>query len=175
MDRVLEGFLRGCASEIRRRAHAADGFGDELRAGAAAFSEAIDRANYQTCEPTTVPVTGHLEGLEQSEALFRVPWAASSRLDDDGSTVALGLVDKVCDLGEVSCGLMLLAPGAAYPEHHHSPAEIYLPINGDGTWRFGGHADYRTLAEDELVYNHPNDVHSAVAGAEPLVALYVLL
>ena len=175
MDTELDEFLRGCAREIQRRAGLADEFGDELRVGAEAFSDALDGASYQSCELTTVPATRHLAGIDSAAALSRVPWAASTRLDDNGSAVALGLVDQVCDLGAVSCGLMLLAPGVAYPEHHHSPAEIYLPINGDGTWRFGGHADYRTLAEDELVYNQPNDVHSAVAGAEPLVALYVLL
>ncbi len=69
---------------------------------------------------------------------------------------------------------MLLAPSGAYPEHSHPPQEIYLPIAGGGQWRYGGAERYQLLADDALVYNHPGDRHGALAGDEPLLALYIL-
>ena len=59
---------------------------------------------------------------------------------------ALAPLNDVCDLGAVACGLMLLDSGRHYPAHAHRPQEIYLPISGDGSWRFGGAKEYRALA-----------------------------
>jgi quercetin dioxygenase-like cupin family protein len=95
-------------------------------------------------------------------------------VDDGGANVALGIVNDARVLGPLTCGLILVAPGAAYPEHAHPPQEIYLPISGRGSWRYGGSGEYRSLHDDSLVYNHPRDLHGTIAGDEPLLALYIL-
>ena len=182
----LDRFLDLCCEEIARRASLAIEHRESLTAGAAAFRDALRDATPTDRGLSTVPVAQHVAGLEPSAASTAaitaaakasqamIPWIATPRLSDDGESVALAPLDEVRDLGSLICGLMLLAPGAAYPEHEHPPHEIYLPIAGHGRWRYGGASQYQVLEPDALVYNHPNDRHGAVADDSPLLALYVL-
>jgi hypothetical protein len=181
----LDRFLDLCCTEIERRARLAETEPVALLDGAAAFRQALDAAPPEPeVAPTTlatVPVAAQLQHLSPTligraavAAAVEIPWIPSPRLDDGGANVALGIVNEVRDLGDLTCGLILVAPGSAYPEHAHPPQEIYLPISGKGSWRYGGSSEYRTLHDDLLVYNHPRDLHGTVAGDEPLVALYIL-
>ena len=181
----VDRFLDLCCTEIERRTQLAETDRAALVDGAAAFRRALDAAPpVSYLAPSlvpTVPVAGHLQDLSLPlfgkttlAAVREIPWIPSPRLDDGGANVALGLVNKVRDLGDLTCGLILVAPGAAYPEHAHSPQEIYLPISGKGSWRYGGSGEYRSLHDDLLVYNHPRDLHGTVAGDDPLLALYIL-
>ncbi len=77
-------------------------------------------------------------------------------------------------MGDLTVGIMYVAPGRQYPLHHHSPHELYLTIAGHADWRFGGHDDFRSIGPDSTMYNRPGDLHSAIAGDTPLVAFYVL-
>jgi quercetin dioxygenase-like cupin family protein len=83
-------------------------------------------------------------------------------------------LERMFDLGELTVGVMYVAPGCCYPLHAHPPHELYITLAGYGEWRYGGHDGFRTVAPDAVLYNHPGDLHSAVAGTTPLVALYVL-
>ena len=182
----LDRFLDLCCAEIERRAAIAVEHAAALTTGSAAFRRALDAATRIERAASTVPVTQHLTSLkatapwtgEITEAVQAaqgaIPWIATPRLNDGGESVALAPLDEVRDLGSLICGLMLLAPDAAYPEHDHPPHEIYLPIAGHGRWRYGGDSQYALLEPDALIYNHPNDRHGAVAGDSPLLALYVL-
>lgn len=178
----LDRFLWLCLSEIERRAGLAHDHRSILGEGARAFRAALAAATGLDRAATTVPVTRYLDQLRSSPlvdaavlANNEMPWVASPRLDDDGATVALAVLDEVRDLAPIVCGMMLVAPGAAYPEHSHPPNEIYLPIAGhDSKWRHRGSATYQALAPDALVYNHPNAIHGTVAGTKPVLALYVL-
>lgn len=179
MSEVVQ-FLQLCADEISRRAALATDR-PHLSEGAEAFQTALADSSSRSATITTVPVESCLADITPSPlansllaANAQIPWEPSQRLDDDGQGVALAVLNRVRDLGHVTCGLMLLGPEHAYPEHSHPPQEIYLPISGDGEWRFGGSEEYRRLDSDELVYNNPGDTHGAAAGSEPLVALYVL-
>ena len=187
---MLDHFLDLCCTEIERRAQLAEPEPGVLCQGAAAFRGALQAmpAGGPASSPlASVPAVSYLRELQPSPsvppsiaqaaagAAVDIPWIATPRLkDDDGQDVALGIIDQVRSLGELQCGLMLMAPGAAYPEHAHPPQEIYLPIAGDGHWRFGGSADYRTLDADALIYNNPRDLHGAVATDDALLALYIL-
>lgn len=181
----LDRFLDLCCTEIERRAQLADTERGALLDGAAAFRRALGAAppvpEAAPCALATVPVAAQLQHLSPTSigqaamaAAVEIPWVPSPRLDDGGANVAVGLVNEVRDLGDLTCGLILVAPGAAYPEHAHPPQEVYLPISGKGSWRYGGTSYYRSLHDDSLVYNHPLDLHGTIAGDNPLVALYIL-
>ena len=172
MTSDLDGFLWQCVEEMERRAALATDKREILEQGAAAFRSAMESAAPIDCELSTTPVVEHLPAGHPARS---VPWVPTPRLEaDDGTLVALGLVDKVLDLGDLICGLMLLAPGAAYPEHSHPPQEIYLPLTGEGQWRYGGSEEYVGLAPDAVVYNPPGGRHGTIAGTDPLLALYIL-
>jgi quercetin dioxygenase-like cupin family protein len=182
---ALDDFLRACEREIARRLHGQPKQG-VLTAGHAAFQAALDTSEPIDAPRGSIPVAEHLGHGAAAPLLAaaqaagpELSWIASSRLDDNGTEAGLAPLNDVRDLdrsdwGHVQCGLMLLRPHGTYPLHSHPPQELYLPISGDGQWRYGGSNDFCSLAADALVYNHPNDVHSVVAGDEPLLALYVL-
>lgn len=181
----LDDFLLQCSRAIDARAGAlpAD---DVRREGAAAFAAALPAAPTGAADSSTVPVCAHLVDLASDDpvlapvlaaydpAVSELPWVASSRMTDGGTEAALAPLNEVRDFGELQVGLLALRPGGRYPLHSHPPQELYLPIAGDGEWRFGGSTEFRHLESGELVYNHPNDVHSIIAGDTPLLALYVL-
>ena len=180
---ALDDFLRACEAEIARRLPHAAVKQTELAAGHAAFSAALDASEPIEGERTAIPVADHLGALAATPlaataqaAAAELSWVPSTRLDDDdaGAEAGLAPLNDVRTLPGTLCGLMLLRPDGTYPLHSHPPQELYLPISGEGQWRFGGSTDFRSLGSDELVYNHPNDVHSVVAGDEPLLALYIL-
>ena len=183
---ALDDFLAAAATEVARRAEIATDR-PVLAEGARAFATALAAAGTVERDLTTTGVRDQLNSIDTAhaanpalaslavDAAREVPWVPTPRIDGDaGATVGLGLVDKVRDFGEVTVGFMLLAPGAAYPEHTHPPQEIYLPLTGEGQWRFGGADDYVRLADDALVYNNPGDLHGVVAADEPELALYFL-
>lgn len=178
---ALDEFLRACEREIARRLPHADLKHDELTAGHAAFAGALDSSGPVEGDRSTIPVAdylghgadGGLLGAAQA-AGPELSWVPSTRLDDAGTEAGLAPLNDVRTLPGTQCGLMLLRPHGTYPLHSHPPQELYLPISGAGQWRFGGSTEFRPLGPDELVYNHPNDVHSVVAGDEPLLALYIL-
>ena len=127
----VDRFLDLCCTEIDRRSQLAETDRAALVDGAATFRRALDAAPPAPfLTPSlvpTVPVAGHLQDLSRPlfgratlAAVREIPWIPSPRLDDGGANVALGLVNKVRDLGDLTCGLILVAPGAAYPEHAHS-------------------------------------------------------
>lgn len=177
----VDQLLELSCSEIERRAALHETALGVLHSGAQAFRTAISGAAALPGEIQSVPVTKHLDAIDSTpisravqEAAPHLSWTPSPRTHDEGNDVALAPINNVRDLGSLTCGLMLLAPGAVYPEHAHGPQEIYLSIAGGGSWRHGGDPSYRTLGNDELVYNHPRDVHSTVAGDAPVLALYIL-
>lgn len=178
---ALDDFLRSCEHEIARRLRLAATKQAELSSGHAAFAAALDASQPVEGERSTIPAAEHLAHGSSSELLAlaqdaapELSWVPSIRLDDAGTEAGLAPLNDVRTLPGTQCGLMLLRPHGTYPLHSHPPQELYLPIGGAGQWRFGGSAEFRSLAPDELVYNHPNDVHSVVAGEEPLLALYIL-
>lgn len=178
----LDALLERCLLEIERRGEIAAEFRPSLTAGAAAFRSALGSATPLASTRESVPAVDALDGLSPSPiadavvaASDEIPWTTSPRLADGGRDIALGRIDAARDLDGIGCGLMLVRPGAVYPEHAHPPDELYLPITGvDARWRFGGRGDYRPLGPDELVYNPPNGTHGTVAGSEPVLALWVL-
>lgn len=73
---------------------------------------------------------------------------------------------------DVSVGVSLMAPGVQYPEHSHSPEELYVVLSA-GEWRREGGAWFEP-GRGGIVHNPPGIVHSMRAGNEPLLAVWLL-
>ena len=73
---------------------------------------------------------------------------------------------------DVWVGISLLAPEVRYPDHTHSPEEIYLVLMGsafrqaDGAWFEPGIGG--------TFYNEPGIVHAMASGSKPLLAVWCL-
>lgn len=106
-----------------------------------------------------------------------LPWRPSHRVDDGGDLVALLDLFDCIDLGNdlSGAGLLLLGPGAEYPEHKHPPAEVYLILHGARRWRFGGSDQYVKVDPGQVISNSGNDVHCVQPGDDGLLALWVLM
>jgi hypothetical protein len=104
----------------------------------------------------------------------QLPWTPSSRVDDAGANVGLALLSDCIDLAPLNVGLMLVGPDGAYPEHHHSPSEVYLVLGGEAQWRFGGSDEFRVRRCGDIVYNHSNDRHQLHTNDQSTVAMWVL-
>ena len=148
---------------------------------ASRFAQALDRSTSKTYEPSWLPALDSIDLVDPSPlaqdfaALApALPWMPTVRASDDGADFALAPLNSTLDLGELTAGIMYVRPGRQYPLHQHPPQELYLTISGEARWRFGGHEDFRPIGPLSILYNHPNDRHSAIAGSTPLVALYLL-
>jgi quercetin dioxygenase-like cupin family protein len=202
--REIETFLRRCATLIERAAadpavDADPAARQPSRAAAAALGAALDHAEPRPFESTWLPCLDTIDRLTPSQAADdrattgsaatgddgdplatfvdlapTLPWLPTPRVDDGGAELALAPLDRVFDTGSITIGFMYVAPGCQYPLHHHPPQELYLVLGGRGRWRYGGSPELRMVAPLQTLYNHPDDLHTAIAGNEPIAALYVL-
>lgn len=77
------------------------------------------------------------------------------------------------DRADVWVGLSLLAPDVRYPDHRHSPEEIYLILT-DGRFR-QGERDWFTPGVGGTFYNEPNVLHAMASVPDvPLLAVWCL-
>ncbi len=174
--RVAE-FLSACSTSLTALASEPD-----HTAGAGALADALEQSQPRSFDAGWLPALDDTIDLVDDEPLAQsfvelaplLPWTATKRATDDGADFALSPLNKVRDFGEVMVGIMYVRPGKQYPLHNHSPQELYLTISGQAEWRFGGHEHFQPMGPGRTLYNHPNDLHSAIAGPTPLVALYVL-
>ena len=152
------------------------------RAGTAALAEAMRGSTPRPFEPTSLPALDGLTSVSGEGDLARafvaiapdLRWVPTPRSDDGGVALALAPLDLAFDFGQTTVGIMYVAEGARYPLHQHPPQELDLTIAGEGRWRYGGDDGFRPVGPQATVYNRPGDLHSAVAGRTPVVALYVL-
>ena len=180
-------FLGRCSVELTAQAttssvaEAPNPSASQIAEGAAAFSEALERSTALDFEPAWLPSLDTVTAVDDTDLALAfvevaplLPWVPTFRSTDDGHDFALAPLTSVRDLGDLNVGLMYVRPGAQYPLHQHPPQELYLTLSGQARWRYGGNTDFRSLGPKATLYNHPNDLHSAIAGETPLVALYVL-
>lgn len=174
-ERIL-AFLTACAERMDNRADT-----PAAAAAASALRDTLARSTPLTFEPSRMQALDTLDlvddpglGRQFVEVAPLLPWTPTQRSDDGGVDLALAPLDTVRDLGDLTVGIMYVRPHRQYPLHHHPPHEVYLTISGEAQWRFGGHADFGPIGSDTTIYNRPGDLHSAIAGDTPLVALYVL-
>ncbi len=149
--------------------------------GAAALAAALGTSTPLSFEPRRLDALDTIDAVDPTplgrqfvDVASLLPWAPTQRADDGGVDLALAPLELVRDLGGLVAGIMYVRPGRQYPLHHHPPHELYLTIAGRAEWRYGGHAGFEVIGPGATIYNHPHDLHSAIAGDTPLVAFYVL-
>ena len=69
-------------------------------------------------------------------------------------------------------GVSLLAPHVRYPDHDHSPEEVYLVLS-DGAFRHGN-GDWFTPGVGGSFYNEPGIKHAMRSSNTPLLAFWAL-
>jgi hypothetical protein len=69
-------------------------------------------------------------------------------------------------------GVSLMAPQVRYPDHDHSPEEVYLVLS-PGRFR-QGESDWFEPGIGGTFYNTPHIVHAMASGDAPLLALWYL-
>jgi len=121
-------------------------------------------------------VANRLEELDLS-----LPWRLRGGPDLPPDETGPGTIANAMVVGpggleerrDVWVGLSLVPPGVCYPEHRHSPEEIYLFLT-DGRFRHG-ERDWFVPGMGGSLYNEPNIVHSMEASpAAPLLAVWCL-
>ena len=76
------------------------------------------------------------------------------------------------DRRDVWVGISLLAPEVRYPDHSHSPEEIYLVLTGSAFRQAGG--AWFEPGVGGTFYNKPGIVHAMASGSKPLLAVWCL-
>jgi len=103
----------------------------------------------------------------------RLRWKPKGRAEDDqapANTMLLG-PDGVEERDDVWIGATVMAPGVAYPVHRHPPEEVYLPLTPGEWWNTD--MDWRDPGEG-VIHNPPGIHHAMRAGANPLLAIWLL-
>ena len=174
-QRILS-FLTNCSTTLTSLANE-----PESVEGAERFAEALEHSTPKDYAPAWLPALDSIDRFDDSPlskdfaALAPLlPWIPTMRATDGGTDFALAPLNTTLELGELMAGIMYVRPGRQYPLHQHPPQELYLTISGEARWRYGGHENFRPIGPMTTLYNHPDDYHSSIAGATPLVALYLL-
>jgi quercetin dioxygenase-like cupin family protein len=175
-EQRVHDFLRSCSRAFVERAEQ-----PKHVEGAAVFAERLERSTPLPFEPTWLPALDGSDAIDDTAlgAEFAavapfLPWVPTMRATDGGTDFALATLNDVRDFGDAVVGIMYIRATTQYPVHHHPPQELYLTISGEAQWRYGGNEDFQPVGPGTTLYNHPNDVHSAIAGPDPVVALYIL-
>jgi hypothetical protein len=127
-------------------------------------------------DPTLARVAQTFARLEPSLAWGRRsaggPFASENFADGHANAMVVG-PGGFEDRDDVWVGVSLLAPGTRYPDHKHSPEEVYLVLS-PGDFRQGS-APWFAPGIGGTLYNEPNIVHAMRSGSAPLFALWCLL
>ncbi len=73
---------------------------------------------------------------------------------------------------DLAIGISLLAPQVRYPDHRHSPEEVYLVLS-PGRFHHDG-SGWFVPGPGGTLYNRPNVVHAMASDDAPLLALWCL-
>ena len=99
------------------------------------------------------------------------PMASPSFGDGHANAMIVG-PGGVEERRDVWVGMSLLAPDVRYPDHRHSPEEIYLVLTG-GEFRQAEGAWFEPGVGGTF-YNEPGILHAMASGDKPLLAVWCL-
>lgn len=100
------------------------------------------------------------------------PMASASFADGHANAMVIG-PGGLEDRRDVWVGLSLLAPGVRYPDHRHSPEEVYLVLT-EGRFR-QGEGDWFAPGVGGTLYNEPDILHAMSSAPDtPLLAVWCL-
>lgn len=169
-------FLNACSQAIAARAQ----LPQEVHGGRV-LAEQLQTAAPRIFEPSWQPALHDIKAVQDTplardftDVAPHLPWLPTLIGGDGGTLFARAPVNDMLDLGAATVGILYLSAGSQLPLHRHAPQELYFTISGQGEWRFGGTAAAQPVGPGQVLYNHPNDYHTAAAGASPVVALYLL-
>lgn len=125
---------------------------------------------YAEADPRLVPLVA---ALRAAEPLLH--WTG-----EEGSALAPASYAEVTLMGpggheersDVWLGMSLLAPQVRYPDHNHSPEEVYLVLSDGDFWRET--SGWFTPGRGGTFYNQPSVRHAMRAGETPLLAIWAL-
>lgn len=154
-----------------------------IQAGAKAFVAALADAPQIVYSPNTLPVIDHMPELSTEIGQWfarlagEMVWSAG-RDDPAGTKRGLVRINDMFDFtsaqDSVRAGLLFTAPNEGYPEHSHPPQEMYIMLDGTGSWRFGGNSDYFEVPSGQTIYNNPRDTHGVGGERSATLSLWVL-
>lgn len=169
-------FSKQCANAISATSTA-----DLIQDGVTHLGSRLDSATPKDFIPPNLPVVSQVKNVTGSPFLFNydeiaadIKWRPSPRADFDAEVMALCSFNEMLKLGDVVAGLMFMTPNQIYPEHRHSPQEVYFVLSGSASWLYGGNKEYQQQQPGDVIYNHPNDLHGMKTGNEALLAFYFL-
>lgn len=149
--------------------------------GCEALRRSLETSAPLPAEPSWLPVLDTIGDVDETPLARQfaniaalLPWQPTFRTDDRGAHIALAPLNEVRRMPDITVGVLYVGAGRQYPLHSHPPNELYLTLAGTARWRYGGDTELRPVGPDEVIVNHPNDLHTTIAGPTPLVALYVL-
>ncbi len=99
------------------------------------------------------------------------PFASSNWPDGHANALIAG-PNGLEDRPDLLIGVSLLAPHVRYPDHHHSPEEVYLVLS-PGKFRQGDAAWFEPGIGGTL-YNEPGITHAMTSEDAPLFAIWCL-
>ena len=90
---------------------------------------------------------------------------------------AHGFASLIGEAGHVGArdfdlGLFLIAPGTLYRDHHHMAPELYAPLTGPHSWRFGPGAPWIDKPAHDPVWNEPWAPHATLVREVPFLCLF---
>ena len=115
-----------------------------------------------------------------SDLSSELQWKRRNNAPPDGSSFHDGHANALVvgpggmeERDDVWLGISLLAPRVRYPDHRHSPEEVYVSLAGGSWWNTN--MDWTTPGPGGLIYNEPNVMHAMRTDAQPLLAIWCLL
>jgi Dimethlysulfonioproprionate lyase len=72
----------------------------------------------------------------------------------------------------IACGVLLLGPDTAYPDHSHEADQLYLPLAGSAFWR-SAESDWRLRPPGTWIHHPAWTPHAMRTSKQPLLAAYV--
>ncbi|MFC3284129.1 dimethylsulfonioproprionate lyase family protein [Litchfieldella rifensis] len=132
-------------------------------------------AAVRAASPSLARVAKAFEALEPSLAWRRRSTAglsASDNFADGHANVMIAGPGGLEDRNDVWVGASLMAPHVRYPDHRHSPEEVYLVLSsgyfrqGEGAWFEPGMGG--------ILYNEPAITHAMQSREAPLFAIWCL-
>ena len=114
-----------------------------------------------------------------SELSSYLQWQRRNNAPPDGTSFHDGHANALVvgpggleERDDVWLGISLLAPHVRYPDHRHSPEEVYVSLAGGSWWNTN--MDWTTPGPGGLSYNEPNVMHAMRTDAQPLLAIWCL-
>ncbi|GGY07636.1 transcriptional regulator [Litchfieldella qijiaojingensis] len=132
-------------------------------------------AEVRSASPSLARVANAFEALEPSLTWRRrstVGLSASDNFADGHANTMIAGPGGFEDRNDVWVGATLMAPHVRYPDHRHSPEEVYLVLSsgyfrqGEGSWFEPGMGG--------ILYNEPGITHAMKSCEAPLFAIWCL-